>query len=233
MPKSVRAGKLLLMRTRSPAWLRAADPTGSLRGTARRAAHDAPLSWLVAIAAAGTVVGHQLAYRISVPHEHHRESLLAETGHSYLPLLTAVVIVAGVWAVARHVVRSLRGATDRPREEITTRSLPRRLVVAQLAIFATMESSERLAAGEPLTSLFDHHHTFLIGLATQALVAMGLALLVCWLGRAAALLARFLAQAHAPRRASVARWCPPALAPATYPARSAWTIRGPPGDSLR
>ena len=74
--------------------------------------------------------------------------------------------------------------THRDGTELGRRPLAIRLVSFQVAAFAAMETLERLTAGASLTELF-HHGLLPVGLAIQALVALGVVLVIRALLRAA------------------------------------------------
>jgi hypothetical protein len=52
------------------------------------------------LAAIGWLAGHSLAYTLVVPHDEHREELMAQTGHSYLAGTPHIVSCALTLVVA-------------------------------------------------------------------------------------------------------------------------------------
>lgn len=51
------------------------------------------------LAFAGLVGGHALGYAIAIPDAHHRSTLIADTGHGYLPSVSWLAGVLGLAAV--------------------------------------------------------------------------------------------------------------------------------------
>jgi hypothetical protein len=147
------------------------------------------------LALTGVVLGHTLAYGVAWPDGPQRSSLLQATGHAYWQAAVAAALLGGAAATSSHVVHALR--------RVEQMSLPRAgawLALLQVAMFTMMETSERVAIDQPLTTLFDHH-VFALGLLAQVVVAAVLVQIMRLLGRAA------LAVAHrirTPRVASAA-----------------------------
>jgi hypothetical protein len=150
------------------------------------------------------VLGHSVTYWLVVPNGGQREALLASTGHAYWGAAVSVAIVAAASAAVGQVVDTLRLARrfDPLRQLRSFRHVGRQLVVLQVVGFTVMEVSERLTAGEPLSTstLFDHG-TLLMGLIVQALVAVTIAGAITLVTRATRRVARWLA-ADRPSRAS-------------------------------
>ncbi|MGH2527494.1 MAG: hypothetical protein ACRDG2_12185, partial [Actinomycetota bacterium] len=90
-----------------------------------------------AFAVAGLVLGHALAYILAMPDPHHRDLVLARTGHDYLPAaapLALILAFAGAAAAAAGGILSRReGASDR------WLTLAVRLAVVQASAFAGQE----------------------------------------------------------------------------------------------
>jgi hypothetical protein len=150
--------------------------------TARARASDArgiSLVPLSAMATGAVVLGHQIAYLLAVPSSAERSSVLAGTGHAYLPTTTRLVLLLAVAAAGGLFLRSL----TRPGGEPARRPLFPSLALVQGGMFVAMEVAERLATGAPIAGVFSHGILFL-GIAVQLLLAFGLALVVKLLSRA-------------------------------------------------
>jgi hypothetical protein len=202
----------------------------------RHAAH--PLSRpfpVVGAAVAGVAVGHWLAYLLTVPQGSARAALLAATGHGYWSTAVAAALVFGsltlIGTVARHFLRGLgRGgwvvgrsgagpAASWHRERLEW--VAARLVLLQGAIYLVQEVVERLVKGAPVAGML-HDGVLPVGLLTQTLVALHVAVLLVLVGRAAEAAGRALARIRArPRHArpAVAAW--PVLAVRPMPLRGA------------
>jgi hypothetical protein len=130
------------------------------------------------MAAVGVVVGHWLAYILSVPRPHARARVLMASGHGYWMVAVKGAVILGFVSVgsvlARHLLERLRPGERRP---TTWTSAWVRLSFLQVLAFTAMEVAERLAAHAPVGEMFDHH-VFTVGLLVQVLVALvgGLAL---------------------------------------------------------
>ncbi len=125
------------------------------------------------------VLGHQIAYLLAVPSGAERSSVLAATGHGYLPTTTHLALLLAVAAAGGLFLRSL----TRPGEEAARGSLFRSLALVQASMFVAMEVAERLATGAPIAGVFSHGILF-VGIAVQLLLAFGLAVVVTLLSRA-------------------------------------------------
>ncbi|MGH9187314.1 MAG: hypothetical protein ACRD0U_16105 [Acidimicrobiales bacterium] len=201
------------------------------RGARTLASAGAPLPWLLALAAAGAVVAHMLAYWVTVPDLGEREAFLQETGHAYWGAAIGVAVLGGLWAFGRHASHQFRVGT-RGHPGHAGLGFSSRLAAAQVAIFVAMEVVERLASADPVLSLLDLR-VVTAGVVVQVLVALGFARLVAWLGCAAAAVARRLRRAVWGGRRPARRWAVlPAVRLPSRP-RLAWAIRGPPWLSLR
>lgn len=154
--------------------LRNATHTSRLRGAS-----------VFAFAAAGLVLGHALAYVLAVPDSHHRDLMLAQTGHDYLPAATQLAMIlafAGAAATAVH------GILARDTPSVGWPALAARLAIVQVSAFIGQEVVERIATGAPLADLVQEH-LLLAGVVTQFVVALIGAALLRWLTRSAAHLA--------------------------------------------
>src|SRR5215467_13984431 len=145
-----------------------------------------PLLWIAALALSGVVAGHSVAYYLAIPSAPQRQTVLAETGHSYWHVALTVAILlelAGVFGIAvRHFRAGRAGASPL---QLTSGQLAACLAAMQVAAFTALEVAERLRAGVPAGEML-HNHLLPIGVAIQLLVAGAGALLLRWLGRAAA-----------------------------------------------
>jgi hypothetical protein len=164
---------------------------------------------LAGAAVAGAVVAHTLIYLVKVPDARARDAVLAATGHAYWSVAVAAAVVLGMVAVgsvaARRFLHGLRRAGAPPSPEPVDR-LALRLALYQSAIFVVQEGVERLAAGGSSGGLAASTNLLLTGIAVQVLVALGVAVLLAGLGRAAEAVGRALrvAPENQPARASAA-----------------------------
>jgi hypothetical protein len=156
------------------------------------------------LAVTGVVIGHTITYAVAFPDDHHRAALLRDTGHAYWQAAVAVALLAGAVAAGSHVTHAVRrrGPLSLPRAGL-------RLAALQMVVFTMMETSERVAVDQPVTSLFDHR-VLLLGLVVQVAVAAVLVQVLRLLGRAAV----------AVTGAVATRWSP-AAAPAVSLSRTA------------
>jgi hypothetical protein len=187
------------------------------------------LDWFAALGS--VVLGHWLAYLVSVPGASVREALLAQTGHGYWPTAVAVAVVFGVAALlgtaVRHVRLGVRAATSPPAPWERYRSTALRLAALQAAIFVVQEVVERLQAGAPLGGLF--HGGFLaVGLAVQILLAAAVALVLMTVARAADAVGRALSGDARLRREPVRLVLPEDVTLALSSFGRARLARGPP-----
>jgi hypothetical protein len=133
-------------------------------------------SAVVVSAVTGVVLGHALAYLLVLPQADHRLETMRVTGHGYWTGGVALAVAAAVVALGCAVGDGLRRATGRRTPAPGLRSRWIGVAAIQLALFAGMETTERLLAGAPVTSLW-RERLFLVGLALQVVVA-GVAVLV-------------------------------------------------------
>jgi hypothetical protein len=133
---------------------------------------------------AGLVGGHALGYAVSVPDAYHRGALLEATGHGYLPSASRLALMLGIAAIVTGIAS---GYLHRPRSvHPSFQRVALRLVTLQCIGFAGLELAERVLASAPLSTL--SLPILVIGLLTQALIAVVLALLVVGLRRLGAVL---------------------------------------------
>jgi hypothetical protein len=170
---------------------------GAMTGTLPRR-RRVPLTGLAAVT--GVVLGHGLAYIVTVPGAGAREALLLHTGHNYWSIAMAMAVVFGAVSVIGTVVRHARIGAAKVAHSTTAweryRSSAIRLVALQSAVFVVQEILERVHAGVAVSGLV-HGGFLLVGLAVQILVAAALAVILSWLGRAAEAIGRALAPAPA------------------------------------
>jgi hypothetical protein len=162
---------------------------------------------LAGMAAAGMVLGHDLAYRLAVPDAHARSAVLLQSGHGYWLLAVKAAVILGLSGAGAFVARHLRSAQGKPcgpMEAFVSILIP--LAAMQLVGYTCMEIVERAAVGAPVAGLF-HHHLYLLGVAVQFLVACTGGLVLLALGRGASALAELLARTweQAPRILSSSR----------------------------
>src|SRR5262245_20669031 len=76
--------------------------------------------WALALplAAVGWLAGHSLAYTLVVPQDAHREELLAETGHAYLPGMPHVASCALTILLAGLVLAAYEGMRGNARARL-------------------------------------------------------------------------------------------------------------------
>src|SRR5437762_4117859 len=100
-----------------------------------------PVFPMAALAALAVVLGHQVVYRLAVPSAGKRASLLARTGHAYLPTTAHVVLLATLAAIGGLFLRSMsRRDAGVPGRSTTLL----RLAAVQVSIFVLMEFAERI-----------------------------------------------------------------------------------------
>jgi hypothetical protein len=153
---------------------------------------------LAGIAGAGVVLGHWAAYVVAMPQAAPRATVLTASGHAYWLGAVKLAVVLGLSAVGAVVIRQFVAPTRSTRAALH----PYTRLVSQLAIlqvlgFTAMEIIERMAAHAPVAAMFGHH-IYILGLAVQFLVAPIGALVLLWVGRAAAHVA--VALLRRPRR---------------------------------
>jgi hypothetical protein len=136
-------------------------------------------SWtlvLIGTAAAGTLIGHLLAYVATIPNDSARAELLRHSGHGYLPGAAAVATLAALSAIAATVAVGLRADRGTDWNRAGRPSTALHLWLMQCAAFVAMEGIERMAAGAGLSSLTPR--LLLVGVLSQALVAVAGALIL-------------------------------------------------------
>jgi hypothetical protein len=139
---------------------------------------------LLLVAAAGIVVAHAADYALTFPDPARRGQVLASTGHGYWPIAVVVAVLCGGCALvlaARHGWRANVSGASFPLAGV-------RLAIAQVTLFAGIETIERLAVGgHPVAFLGSTQ--FALGLVLQVAVAFGAAALLRGVERGASRLA--------------------------------------------
>ena len=140
----------------------------------------------IGLAFAGLIGGHAIGYAIAVPDVHHRAALVSATGHGYLPSASWASIVLGLAAVTAGVASGYVGRRRRTGAGFSRTAS--RLVPVQAGAFLLLELFERLASGAPVESF--SLRLIVVGVLTQILVALLLAVVLVGLRRAGAMLGR-------------------------------------------
>jgi hypothetical protein len=149
----------------------------------------------------GAAVGHSVAYLIVAPQGRTRAALLAGTGHGYWSTVVAAEIVLGLLVAASTIVRRFNdGRRRQPRapgaEPVAW--LAARLGLLQTTIFVVQEVLERTVSGHPV-SLAVSDRLVVVGVLVQLVVAVVVAAVLVWLGRAAEAVGRAFARDRLPR----------------------------------
>ena len=156
---------------------------------------------LAGAAVVGAAVGHSIAYLIVAPQGRTRAALLAGTGHGYWSMAVAAEIVLGVLVAVSTIVRRFgEGWRRQPRAagEEPWAWLAVRLGLLQTSIFVVQEVLERTVSGHPV-SLVHSDRLLVVGVLVQLVVALVVAAVLVWLGRAAEAVGRALARGPLPR----------------------------------
>lgn len=124
------------------------------------------------------LIGHWLAYRVSIPDPHDRGHSLALTGHGYLRWMVMLVTAAAVVALGRAIALGF-SEPSRRRPFASTWMV---LAAIQTGGFLGLEIGERLVSGHGLADVLALDGPVLVGLLLQLVVALGLALLLRALG---------------------------------------------------
>ena len=173
----------------------------------------------------GLVGGHLLGYLLLTPNPGARASLLARTGHGYLPKV--VVLAMGAAVLAGIAATLLGAARARSRAApLGVRDTIVRLAALQMTGYVLLEVLERLLAGHSLGHL---GAALLLGIPLQILVAAVGGLVLAVVARVAQAVARALGRRPTARfRPVVLRPFPVgrALPHRSFPAPRG--IRGPP-----
>jgi hypothetical protein len=192
----------------------------------QRAANTRARLWVAAVAGAGVVASHGIAYRITAPGALQRAELLDSTGHRYFSLLVAAVSVALVIGLGAFVAESLAAgrASLAPRRLFSYTLV--RLTGLQAAGFLVLEALERLMGGEHhFASALLSEPATLLGVALQLLSALIAAALLVLLRR---VIVTITASRRGRRRSSVVIGEPPGALPRLSSAVSDAAPRAPP-----
>ena len=121
--------------------------------------------WALALplAAIGWLAGHSLAYTLVVPHDAHREELLAETGHAYLPGMPHIVSCALTIVLAGLVLAAYEGVRGNARTHLPVWPVA---LLPPLG-FAAQEHLERLISTDAFPAAAALEPTFVVGIALQ------------------------------------------------------------------
>lgn len=177
-------------------------------------------------AVAGLLIGHFLAYLLAVPDPDHRDLVLRDTGHVYLPTLGQVALILFAAAVVTVTGRAIGASRRADRARLTT--LAGRLVVLQVGAFAIQEVAERLVARAPLGDLLSTR-VLIVGVVAEAIVAVVAASLLHWWSRIASRIAQTLRSRAASPRPVPALALTVALGrPARLPILGSLSARAPP-----
>lgn len=177
---------------------------------------------------AGVAGAHVIAYAIAYRDPAQRAYVLQQTGHGYWPVAMGVACLAALVTLAAAIRRGTDiGARGRaPIGMADSVAQIGRLALWQIALFAAMESAERLSAGvSPLTLL--HSRNFAIGLTFQLILAAAIVIGLRVVERVTARVVRSLRAAPLrPRPVPPSPWINVALVclASTWPDRP----RGPP-----
>jgi hypothetical protein len=176
----------------------------------------------------GVVLGHWLTYVLALPSGHLRHEVLASSGHGYWPLGVKLGVAFTVISLASIVARQARAALGRDLSDVDGPGrVALRLAGLQVLGFVSLEVAERVAAGAPASTMFEHH-LFLLGLLVQVAVAAALAVVLFLFSRAAATVAQALASPRYPRAARRSFLAPLLWVPAPVVLAGAAAPRGPP-----
>jgi hypothetical protein len=143
---------------------------------------------VLGVAGSGVALGHWLTYAINIPDPHTRATVLAETGHAYLPLATSAAAVAGLAALAFVFMRRLMRRDNAG----SVQSQFSWMAAFQVGAFISMEVMERVAAGASLTHLL-HGPILPFGVVIQLTIALVGVLLLRYVLRAADAIVRSIA----------------------------------------
>jgi hypothetical protein len=155
---------------------------------------------LAGAAVAGAVVGHTLAWTLTVPEPAERLALLATSGHTYWSAAVAAAIVLGLVSLAATLTVHFRAGLRAGRHPAGKPfgHLAGRLALLQVGIYLVQEVLERTAAGAPLGDAIDGR-LLLFGVTVQVAVAIVLAAVLAWVGRVAEVAGEALRRRHLPR----------------------------------
>ncbi|MEP7059643.1 MAG: hypothetical protein ABI828_02825 [Actinomycetota bacterium] len=183
--------------------------------------HRAPAA--AGLATGGVLLGHSLTYALIHPGRVARDQLLASTGHSYLPAVNILAMVA-VFVTLGWL--SL-GRLTRPWSTPSRRQLGGAIAGFQVGAFLAMEVLERLTSGAPLSGL-SRGGLLPLGVLIQVAVAFVVLIVVRFVLRVSDRVAAALGRAprHPAARSHVLR--SPAPVARTHPDLLLAISRAPP-----
>jgi hypothetical protein len=181
-----------------------------------------PRTLVCSIAFFGVFVGHELTYVVLAGNPVVRSTMLATTGHGYLPVTVHTALALALIGLAAIFLGRL-GVRDGTPPSVG-RLLPW-VAVFQILTFTAIELAERVAASAPLRDLT---HVLPVGAVAQAAVALVVAIVIRFVLRAADAAADALADAVAsPSRGTVPLISAPTLVVGSFD-RPVPRGRGPP-----
>jgi hypothetical protein len=154
---------------------------------------------LIGTAAGGTLVGHLLAYVATIPNDSARAELLRHSAHGYLPGAAAAATLTALSAIAATVAVGIRRDRGTGGSGAGHPSTALHLWLMQCTAFVAMEGIERMAAGAGLSILSPR--LLLVGVLSQALVAVAGALVLSGADRVAEAVTLVPSSVAWPRRA--------------------------------
>ncbi len=175
---------------------------------------------------AGVGVAHVLEYLALAPRAADRATLLADTGHRYLPAALSGAVFLALVAVAATFLAAFRRGTKAGPAGIPP-NWARLLPVAQVVAFVALEIGERLAAGSSLADLVP---VLVLGLPLQVLAGIAGGRLLSLVVRAGERLGHLVSgRWREPARRAGAGWRPTAApGPISTVTGGPLPARGPP-----
>ncbi|MDQ3877439.1 MAG: hypothetical protein M3290_03710 [Actinomycetota bacterium] len=194
-----------------------------IEGVGKARARTGGIGAIATAAAAATVAGHELAYRLIYSQPYERAAALAHTGHSYWPGAIRAAVVLAVVGVALQVSRGVVAALSEPPR---VRSLAAWLATLQVAFFTSMEMVERAVEHESPAGLLTQRGLW-VGVLTQLLLATVVAVVLRAARRAGQVLRALLVEREVLPHA---RWWQPreSLSFSGGYHGSSWRTRAPP-----
>lgn len=188
-----------------------------------RARTSGGMAAITAAAAAATVAGHDLAFRLTYLDGSQRALTLARTGHSYWPSAVRVALVLAVVGLTLQIARGTVAALSKPPAVL---SLVARVAPIQLGLFTLMEAVERMVEHEP-PSAFLAERTFWVGVVVQLALALLVSVILRVACRAGEVLQRFFSITIASTRGRV--WVSADASDCSAAQHgSSWRTRAPP-----
>lgn len=174
------------------------------------------------LAFAGLVGGHAIGYGLAVPDIHHRSTLIAETGHGYLPSVSWAAAVLGLAALLAGIASGYARRTPNRGHRLARAAVA--MAGIQAFAFVLVEFFERVAAGASLETFSPT--LLIVGIAVQVVVGLVAVFVLAGLRKLGAALrgdgpALVVVPTLSPRLIEVAR-------AQSAPALTANKVRGPP-----